>query len=214
MQALWIALSGLALVVVVGIVWRIASRRHSLPCPSWLAWSLDLPIMQGGAGKSSVIDRLRLSEGMRVVDVGCWPGRLTVPIAEAVGASGEVVALDIQQSMLEKLERKLKRTGVQNVRQIRGGAGDGLLPEDAFDRAVLVTVLGEIPEREKALREIHESLKAEGFLSVTEIFPDPHFQRRSVVRDLAQRTGFECREEWGGPLSFTMHLYKRKTGPR
>lgn len=214
MQAIWTLAGGVALVVVAGIAWRVASRRRSLPCPSWLAWSLDLPIMQRRAGQSSVIDRLDLSEGMRVVDVGCGPGRLTIPIAQAVGATGEVVALDIQQAMLDRLERHARQAGVQNITAIHGGAGDGHLQRAAFDRAVLVTVLGEIPEREKALREIHESLKPGGFLSVTEILPDPHFQRRSVVRELARRTGFECRDEWGGPLAFTMHLYKQETSPR
>lgn len=76
--ALRILAGGLALVVVAGIAWRAASRRRSLPCPSWLAWSLGLPIMQRRAGKSSVIDRLSLSEGTRVAE-----GRATDPCREA-----------------------------------------------------------------------------------------------------------------------------------
>lgn len=77
MQALWILAGGLALVLVAGIAWRAASRRRSLPCPPWLAWSLGLPIMQRRAGRSAMIDRLDLSEGMRVAE-----GRATDPCRE------------------------------------------------------------------------------------------------------------------------------------
>ena len=54
-----------------------------------------------------------------------------------------------------------------------------------FDRAVLVTVLGEIPGREAALREIFEALRPGGILLVEETIRDPHFQTRSTVTRLA-----------------------------
>lgn len=199
-------------VLAVSIGWRIISRRTHAPCPAWLAWSLELPGGMKWAGGISVLDRLAIAPGMRVADVGCGPGRLTIPMAERVGPRGEVVALDIQEAMLAKLQRRIEEKGLRNIKLIHAGAGDGMLPSDTFDRAVLVTVLGEIPDREKALREIYKSLKPGGILSVTESLPDPHFQRRSVVRSLAERVGFACGETFGGRFAFTMHLHKRTRG--
>jgi predicted methyltransferase len=51
-------------------------------------------------------------------------------------------------------------------------------------------VLGEIPDREAALRQCYEALKPGGKLSITEIFPDPHFQSRATVKQLSEAAGF------------------------
>lgn len=59
-----------------------------------------------------------------------------------------------------------------------------------FDRAWLVTVLGEVPAREAALREVYKALKLGGVLSIAEVIPDPHYQNQSTVRRLAEGAGF------------------------
>lgn len=69
--------------------------------------------------------------------------------------------------------------------------GEGKLTHNRFDRVLLVTVLGEIPDREAALGENLAALKPGGILSVTEIIFDPHFQRLSTVNRLANAVGFE-----------------------
>ncbi len=145
---------------------------------------------------------------MRVIDVGCGPGRLTIPVAKAVGPDGEVVALDIQQGMLERLRKRIDAADLKNIRPIQGGIGQAQIESDAFDRALLVTVLGEIPDRDAALREIYRILKPGGVLSITEIFPDPHYQTRSTVRTLCEAAGFRPTKEFGHVFAFTMNWLK------
>jgi ubiquinone/menaquinone biosynthesis C-methylase UbiE len=154
------------------------------------------------------LDRLDLSPGMRVIDVGCGPRRLTIPVARAVEPHGEVVALDIQEGMLERLQKRTDAAGLKNVRPVPGGIGQVEIESDSFDRALLVTVLGEIPDREAALREIYRILKPGGVLSITEIFPDPHYQTRSTVRTLCQAAGFQLAKEFGHVLAHTMNWLK------
>lgn len=69
--------------------------------------------------------------------------------------------------------------------------GEGKLAHNRFDRVLLVTVLGEIPDREAALGENFAALKPGGILSVTGIIFDPHLQRLSTVNRLANAVGFE-----------------------
>lgn len=173
------------------LYWRYRSRVTSAPCPAWLSWMLEVNFMGKPVGRSHAVEQLGLAPGMRVADVGCGPGRLTLPIAEAVGPEGEVVALDMQQGMLEKMTRRIAAAGLGNVKAVFGEAGEGHLPEGYFDRALLATVLGEIPDREGAMREIARSLKPGGFLLVVEALGDPHYQFKSQVLRLASRVQLE-----------------------
>ncbi len=202
--------SGVLLVALtaVGIgLW--ARRRHPhMPCPSSLSFLLENPFMNRVAGAELLLDRAGVSPGMRVLDVGCGPGRITLPAARRVGLAGEVVALDIQPAMLRRVQEKLTAQKVHNVRLLQAGAGEGKTEPESFDRAFLVTVLGEIPDKPAALREIYRALKPGGILSITEVFPDPDMLRPTVIRQLAQETGFSVAEQIGSFPAFTMNLVK------
>ncbi len=196
-------------VLLVGLIWRFSSRRSSLPCPTWLAWmvELDNPFARDHNARS-IVARLGVQPGMRVLDAGCGPGRLTVPLAQAVGDAGQVVALDLQPDMLRRAKEKVDAAGLSNVEFIQHALGSGSLGHDRFDRAVLVTVLGEIPDRRAALSEIFRAMTPGGILSITEIIFDPHYQRRETVRQLAQEAGFREVRFVGSRVAYTMHVQK------
>jgi ubiquinone/menaquinone biosynthesis C-methylase UbiE len=188
------------------LIWR-RQNRH-LPCPASLSFLLENPFMERVAGAEILLDRAGVGPGMRVLDVGCGPGRITLPAARRVGPTGEVVALDIQEAMLQRVRQKLNAQNVTNVRLLHAGAGEGQTEPESFDRAFLVTVLGEIPDKAAALREIYRALKPGGILSVTEVLPDPDYQTPDAIRQLAREAGFEVSEKIGSLPAFTMNLWK------
>jgi SAM-dependent methyltransferase len=202
-----ILLGLLTLLIVVAVVWRLLSRRASHPCPSWLAWLVELenPIATSYNSRN-IIQRLSLQPGMRVLDAGCGPGRVTIPLARAVGPEGMVVAIDIQTRMLERAKAKAEAAGLHNIEFRQQAIESGALEEKSFDRALLVTVLGEIPNREAALREIGHALAPGGFLSVTEIGFDPHYQSRGAILKAAGPAGLRERGFFGNRFAFTLHL--------
>jgi ubiquinone/menaquinone biosynthesis C-methylase UbiE len=208
---LLIGLIGLGVLIVVG--WRLYSQRRTLPCPSWLGWmvEMDNPFTKANRART-IIDLLALAPGMKVLDAGCGPGRLTLPAARAVGPEGEVLAVDIQEGMLARVREKAGEAGLENVAYLQAELGGGKLPTDHFDRAMLVTVLGEIPDQVAALKEIYGALKPGGILSVTEVIFDPHFQSRESVLRVAREAGFEEKGFFGKKLAYTMHLGKADGG--
>jgi ubiquinone/menaquinone biosynthesis C-methylase UbiE len=206
----------IAVVVTIALIvttWRLASSRHSLPCPVWLRWlvEIDNPFTKTNRA-AFIVETLALAPGMTVLDAGCGPGRLTVPLARGVGTSGRVVALDIQAGMLARAKTKAEAAGLANIDFINAGLGDGKLPANRFDRAVLVTVLGEIPDRRAAVAELFNALAPGGIFAVVEVIFDPHFQTRSSVTDLAVSAGFRERTFFGHRLAYVIHFEKPHGG--
>jgi ubiquinone/menaquinone biosynthesis C-methylase UbiE len=202
-QALWIVGLVLGAVLAVGLMWRYAYF-----CPSWLAPLLENRYVEAVAGAALLLQRAGVRPGLQVLDAGCGPGRLTLPAAQAVGSAGRVVALDVQPRMLEKLECRLRQQGVTNVVTMHAGLAEQRLPSGAFDVAFLVTVLGEVPDKLAALREITRALRPGGVLSITEVLPDPHYQPLRRVRALARDAGLREQRLFAGLLSYTINLAK------
>jgi 2-polyprenyl-3-methyl-5-hydroxy-6-metoxy-1,4-benzoquinol methylase len=201
------------LVIIVTVLWRFASRRHSLPCPVWLSWLVEMDNPFAKINRSDVIiEHLDLQPGMKALDIGCGPGRLTIPIARKVGPQGEVVAIDIQPGMLRRAQDKAAAANLTNIRFLQAGAGEGKMEHGRSDRALLVTVLGEIPDRHAALKEIFDALKPGGIVSVTEILLDPHYQRRATILRLAGAVGFREKSFFGNRFAFTLNLEKPTSG--
>lgn len=191
----------LIFLVVFGGVWKVSAKK--LPCPVWLRWivELDNPFTKTNRA-AEIISLLELKEDMHVLDAGCGPGRLTIPLSQKVT---KMTALDIQAGMLSRVKEKAK---TDNIEYLQAGLGDGMLPVGKYDRIVLVTVLGEILDPDKALKEIYTALKPEGILSITEVIFDPHFQRKPTVLSMAESVGFKEKAFYGNRIAFTMHLCK------
>jgi ubiquinone/menaquinone biosynthesis C-methylase UbiE len=191
------------------LLWRFFSRRIELPCPTWLSWLVekDNPFTKTNQAKS-ILEHLSLKSGMYVLDAGCGPGRLTIPIAKEIAPSGEITAMDLQLGMIQRVQEKATKENLSNIHYLQAKIGNGQLELNRYDRALLVTVLGEIPNRQKALKEIWNSLKPGGILSVVEIIFDPHFQRKSTMRFLAKEAGFREIKTMGNFLAYNMLLEK------
>lgn len=199
----------IAIILLIAISAILFMYRYKKPVSSKLHKLIerDNPFCSVHHAKN-IIEHAGIKEGMVVLDAGCGPGRVAIPAAMKVGATGLVVAMDLQQEMLDYAREKSDKVGLTNIRFHRAGLGEGTLEKERFDRAILVCVLGEIPNQESALREIFNALKPGGVLSVTEILFDPDYKSRKTVLKLALGAGFQEEKRFGNWVSYTMNFVK------
>lgn len=188
------------------VVLRIVRKAHPVPSPARLRWFLDKrgPIFS----RSKTLDRTGISEGMRVLELGPGPGFLTVEALRRVGDSGSLYCLDIQPAMIAKVRGKLSKEGLENVALVMGNGECLPFASDSIDLAFLVAVLGEIPDKDAALKELNRVLCPGGVLSISELLPDPDYPLRRTTIAWARKAGFEPFQEFGNFFAYTVNFRK------
>ena len=102
-----------------------------------------------------------LRPGMRLLDVGCGPGTITLGLSEAV-APGEVVGVDVQSLLIEQARTLASDRGVQNVRFEVADVYQLPFPACSFDVVLAHAVLMHVREPVRALQEIRRVLRPGG----------------------------------------------------
>jgi SAM-dependent methyltransferase len=174
-------------------------RRNPSACPYNQRFWVQAP--HPFITRARLLEALALAPDERVLEIGPGTGYYTFDIAAALPA-GQIDVFDVQQEMLDHVMRAADQRGVTNVRATLGDAQDLPYDDDAFDAAVLVTVLGEIPDQDQALREVARVLRPGGRLVVGELFGDPHMVTSGRLRERARGAGLGFDRRLGNPLAF------------
>lgn len=121
-------------------------------CPWWMGYLLASPIRRWMARPEELVAPY-VREGMTVLEPGPGMGFFTLPMAKMVGASGRVVAVDIQQKMLDELRRRAAKKGLSRRIEARL-ANAGTLGIDDLKGEVDFVL---------AFAVVHETPSADGF---------------------------------------------------
>ncbi len=188
--------------VAAGAVGAVALRwrRNPSACPYSQRFWVEAP--------HPFITRARLREilepraGERILEVGPGTGYYALEVAEWVSPGGTLAVFDLQQDMLDHTMRGAAERGLANVEPAQGDARELPYPDASFDAAYLVTVLGEIPDQDVALRELRRVLKPDGRLVVGELLGDPHVVMFGRLEERAQAAGLRFENRLGGVLGY------------
>jgi ubiquinone/menaquinone biosynthesis C-methylase UbiE len=104
--------------------------------------------------------------------------------------------------MLDHTIRRARERGLWNVNPSQGDAQDLPYDESSFDAAILITVLGEIPDQDAALREVARVLRPGGRLIVGELFGDPHMVTLGSLQRRAEGAGLAFERRVGPKLGY------------
>jgi SAM-dependent methyltransferase/ketosteroid isomerase-like protein len=119
-----------------------------------------------------IMDAIGAAPGKVIGEIGAGTGRMTMWLAERVGASGKVYANDIDEEDLAHLHERAEKAGFGNVEIIVGDVEDPKLPGSALDIAFMINVYHHLDQPVPLLRKIVPSLKPEGVLAIVECDPD------------------------------------------
>ena len=173
-------------------------RRHPSACPYSQRFWVEAP--------HPFITRARLREilepraGERLLEVGPGTGYYSLPVAGWLSPSGSLDVVDVQQEMLDHTLRRAREEGIGNIAPTRADARELPFADDAFDGAYLVTVLGEIPDQDAALRELRRVVRPGGRIVVGELFGDPHMVTHGALAMRAGTAGLRVDRKLGGPF--------------
>lgn len=156
-----------------------------------------------------VLNKMELKNGDVVADIGAGTGFYTRRIARRLEPGGRVLAVDIQQEMLDLLMADADERGLANVVPVLGGVDDPKLPPGGVDWVLLVDVYHEFSDPEPMLEKIKESLRpgtgrvalleyrAEPALDIVARIPRDHKMTFEEVVTEWQAAGFELEVLYG-----------------
>ena len=129
----------------------------------------ELPLWSAPFGLM-ILEHLKLAEQRTYLDLGCGTGFLAIEIAERAGTNSKVIAVDIWQEALARLQRKLTLRKVSNVQVIECDAADLKVPANSVDAVVCNLGINNFTDPIKVALECNRVLKIDGqFLLTTNL---------------------------------------------
>ena len=126
-----------------------------------ITW-LDRPEREDQEQPEEVIDAMGLHGGDVVADLGAGSGYFTFRLAAKVGSTGKVLAVDIQDEMLETLRQRAAANGITNVEELKGSETDPHLPAGGVDLVLMVDVYHELAYPSEVMTRVRDALKPRG----------------------------------------------------
>lgn len=177
---------------MAGIIEKLMSRDEKV-CPWWMAWTFDNPLRTWLHDPQKILGSY-VAEGMTVADIGCGMGYFTVAMAKMVGQAGNVLAVDLQQMMLELCRKRAYRAGVnERVATIRCAADD-IAVSQPVDFALAFWMVHEVKDIPRFFGQVASVLKPDGKMLYAE--PRMHVtqKRFDEILGYALTAGFKVHE--------------------
>lgn len=166
-------------------------------CPWWMGYLLASPLRRMAQNPNRILVP-HVRAGMTVIEPGPGMGFFTLELAKLIGPQGRVIAIEVQQKMLNVLMRKAKKENLQDrIQPILVSSNGTMLPDELHSKADFVlafAVVHELPDVVSFFKEMHGALKPGGRMLLAE--PAGHVDEKAWKNtvDLAVKTGFKTGE--------------------
>ena len=162
-------------------------------CPWWGGYFIDNRLRRLVHNPERVLAPF-LRPGMTVMDFGCGMGMFSIAMARLVGVAGRVVAIDLQQRMLDVLQKRAAKAGVADRIQTHRAPADSIGIDVRVDFALAFYSAHEVPDPQRLFREIHGCLRSEAKLLLVEPVGHVTAARFQDMLILAEQAGLTIAE--------------------
>jgi ubiquinone/menaquinone biosynthesis C-methylase UbiE len=145
----------------------------------------------------NILKEVGIKPGFHVLDYGCGPGSYIIPLAQLVGESGKIYALDIHPLAIRKVQDIASKKQLTNVETILSDCQTGL-PDNSLDVLPLYDIFHHLSGPDGVLRELHRILKPDGILS----FSDHHMKENEIVSQVTNSGLFRLSRKGERTYSF------------
>jgi ubiquinone/menaquinone biosynthesis C-methylase UbiE len=164
-------------------------------CPWWIGYFLLSPLRRTLQNPDRILSPY-IREGMTVLEIGPGMGFFSLPLARLVGKSGRVICVDVQERMLNKLNKRAEKSGLLDRITAILTEGNSLhieKYEGQIDFALAFAVVHEVPDQRQMFDEVYHSMKDGSLLLISE--PKAHMTEEDfqTAIEAAHARGF--REE-------------------
>jgi len=212
LQTLIYIILGLPLIVLLlHTTLRVIRYFYKFPMPQFLANLIDNPFRRKIQPPRDMPLRHGIEPGMTVLEVGPGNGRYTLETARRVGSTGKVIAVDIEPKMIERVTQRARAEGVAQIEAKVANVYDLPFEDGTFDAVYLITVISEIPEPERALREFYRVLSPAGTLAFSEMLTDPDYPLARTLIRIATAANFRLKVKIGNFFAYTLVFEKQST---
>jgi ubiquinone/menaquinone biosynthesis C-methylase UbiE len=173
--------------------------------PAKRAGSLLNPLRRLIQSPARTVARMTLARTDKVLEIGCGPGYFSRAIAAAV-PEGSLVLFDLQRAMLEFARQRL--SGLVNTHFTQGDAMSLPFSDASFDAALLVLVLGEVPDQDRCIAEVTRVLRRGGSVTFAESRRDSDFIPFGKLQSRAEKHGLRLAERRGLGWEYTARFQR------
>lgn len=177
---------------IESVVEKVKIMSHI--CPWWaVPFTIDPPFRRFLHDPQKIVGPY-LQSGMTALDVGCGVGYFSIPMAKIVGDQGKVIAVDLQQQMLDMLHRRAEKAGLASHIELHKCEENRLNIDVKADFALIFAMLHEVPDQHRLLSEVFGCLKPGGKLLLVE--PPIHVSAKKFASEVAvaEEVGFQIIE--------------------
>jgi ubiquinone/menaquinone biosynthesis C-methylase UbiE len=163
-------------------------------CGAWKRFAYSGPGRDEWQQPERVIAALALAPGARVADLGAGGGYFTFRLADAVGPSGLVYAVDVDPDMLSYLRERAAAEQRANVVVVEAAYDDPRLPEAGVELVLVVNTYHHLEGRVAYFERVKQALRPGGRLAIIELreggFPAGHFTSPEVIQSELEAAGY------------------------
>jgi len=155
-----------------------------------------MPIRNLFMPPAKMLAEVEIHPGYKVLDYGCGPGAFTIMIAEIVGQSGIVYALDIHPLAIKAVEQNARKKNLSNYKTILSSCSTSL-PDNSLDLVIFFDVFHALKNQEEVLIELHRVLKSDATMCLS----DHHMKEIEILKRLTGKGLFKLQRK--GRRTFT-----------